>query len=86
MFNRNIIRQRALEKLDELLKSALQNYEATHDVSELHVNAEQGIFSEVEYEEIKDHLESINLVPRDFISSCIYRGLDVPKELIPIKL
>lgn len=83
MSNRDIIRQRALEKLDKLLKSALQNYEAEHDLSALNVVAENCDFTEEEYREIRDHIESINMDKSYLLSSCIYRGLDVSPELIP---
>ena len=57
----------------------------THVDASCHVDAENGDFTEEEYREIRDHIESINMDKRFFISSCIYRGLDVSPEFIPDK-
>jgi hypothetical protein len=81
MCNKNVIKSRALDKLDELLKEALSNYKETKDIQFLCVTIPTGYFSDEEYKEVESNKENINSSPDMFVKYCEYRGIEIPKDL-----
>ncbi|MDO4187045.1 MAG: hypothetical protein Q4D30_11280 [Bacteroidales bacterium] len=75
MDERNKIKRIALEKLDELLKESLMNYEQTGDEAFLKVAPSANYFSDEEYFEIESNITKINFSPDTFKKYCKYRGI-----------
>ena len=66
MCNKNVIKSRALDKLDELLKEALSNYKETKDIQSLCDTIPTGYFSDEEYKEVMSNKENIYSSPDIF--------------------
>ena len=81
MCNKNVIKNRALSKLDELLKEALRNYKDTNDIQSLCVTIPTDYFSDEEYKEVVSNEENINSSPDMFVKYCEYRGIEIPQDL-----
>ncbi len=81
MCNRNVIKGRALVKLDKLLKEAISNYKDTKDIQFLCVTIPTDYFSVEEYKEVVSNEKSINSSPDMFVKYCEYRGIEIPQEL-----
>lgn len=81
MCNRNVIKEKALEKLGKLLKEALQYYENSSDIKSLCVIVPDRYFSDLEYKEVEHNIGQINTSPYKFLEYCIYSGVEIPQTL-----
>lgn len=81
MCNLDIVKRKALEKLEELLKGVLDYYNTTKDIHDLSINIPKGYFSDKEYKEVKRNIDDINSSPCKFLAYCKYSGVEIPQTL-----